>query len=633
MRSPPLSAAATLALSLTALGPLPAFDCEDVSPVSGEAITLELVTSGLDRPVDAQAPPGDTARLFVVEQRGRIRIVDLATDALLPTPFLDIQSKVTCCGERGLLGLAFHPDFASNGLFYVNYTRPVGATCAASPPPGCPSNAAAETVVARYQVTPPSGNEADPASEVILLSFCQPFSNHNAGQLQFGPLDGYLYVATGDGGDGGDPCNSGQRGESLLGKILRIDVDADDFPADPGRDYRIPPDNPFAAPADGVLDEIWALGVRNPWRFSFDPGAEDGTGRGDVYIADVGQGAWEEVNYRPASSAGGANYEWRVREGDHAFNAGTAFGPGTRAGPAYEYPHGNGALRGCSITGGVVYRGCRMPDLRGVYFFSDYCNGWVATLRIVGGEATDVRDRTADLNAGIAPDTLGSISAFGVDGRGETYLCDLGGEILRIVPAPSQNNPPTARILTEPDPPNLGIGGVPPELILDATSSDDGDGGSQGLSYLWETASGPGGETILSPTADRTTVELFALGTYVFRLTVDDGLDTDTAEVTVTVTAIGGGFRRGDSNGDGAVDIADGVFTLLYLFLGSNNLPCEDAADADDSGDLDISDAVSTFGYLFLGEAPPPAPGPLECGDDPTEDGLGCDDEGFCIPP
>ncbi|MGQ9588822.1 MAG: PQQ-dependent sugar dehydrogenase [Planctomycetota bacterium] len=609
-----------------------AADCAGVPAVAGEEITLELIASGLDRPVDVQAPPGDRGRLFIVEQRGRIRIFDLTAGALRPEPFLDIGSKVSCCGELGLLGLAFHPDFASNGLFYVNTTRPAGAVCTASPPPGCPSNRAAETVVARFQASPPEAGAADPDSELVLLAFCQPFSNHNAGQLRFGPLDGYLYVATGDGGDAGDPCNSGQRGDSLLGKILRIDVDSDAFPDDPLRNYAIPADNPFASPSDGVRDEIWALGLRNPWRFAFDAGAPDGSGRGDIYIGDVGQGSWEEIDYRPAAEAGGENYEWRVREGAHPFSAGTPFGPGARTGPVYEYPHGSGVFRGCSVTGGVVYRGCRMPDLSGAYFFADFCNGWVATFRISAGEVSDLRDRTADLRAGIAPAALGSVSAFGTDGLGEVYILDLGGRLFRVVPKPPPNHPPRARIATEPDPPVLSIGGVPPQLTLDGSASDDGDGGTQGLSFLWEATSGPGGEEIFEPEAARTTVRISVPGVYVFRLTVSDGLASDAAEVTVTVLRVGG-FRRADANGDGSLDISDGLFTLLALFAGTARIGCEDAADADDTGAIDISDAIFTFLYLFLGGPPPPAPGPFDCGDDPTEDALGCESQGACSPP
>ncbi|MEM7234075.1 MAG: PQQ-dependent sugar dehydrogenase, partial [Planctomycetota bacterium] len=235
--------------------------------------------------------------------------------------------------------------------------------------------------------------------------------------------DGYLYIATGDGGSGGDPCGSGQREESFLGKILRIDVDSESE----GKNYGIPADNPFVG-EDDILPEIWSLGLRNPWRFSFDPA------NGDMYIADVGQGAREEVSYQRGTSRGGENYEWKIREGSRSFQDGT-YGAGARQGPIYEYSHSSGALRGCSITGGVVYRGCRMPDLQGTYFFADYCSDWVATFRVEDGVATTPVNITAALNEGIAPDEVDDISAFGVDGRGEVYICDLGTKLFRIVPS------------------------------------------------------------------------------------------------------------------------------------------------------------------------------------------------------
>lgn len=513
MDLPKLSAALLAAFCLCrSAGAQP---CEGVPAVAGEAITLELVTSSLQDPVDATAPPGDTGRLFVVEQRGRIRVIDLADDSLAPTPFLDISSKVSCCGERGLLGLAFHPDYAANGFFYVNYTRSAGSVCSASPPPGCPDDSSVETVVARYSVSAEDPDVADPASEEVLLAFCQPFGNHNAGQVAFGPLDGYLYIATGDGGSGGDPCNSGQRTDTYLGKILRIDVDG-------GDPYAIPPDNPFVAEPD-VFDEIWALGLRNPWRFAFDRET------GDLYIADVGQGSWEEVDYQPASSSGGENYQWRRREGDHTYNAGTDLSVGNSTGPLFEYAHGGGFLGGCSITGGKVYRGCRMPDIHGTYFFADYCNNWVGSFRIESGEVVDLRDRTAELNAGIQPgDVVDEITAFGEDARGEVYICDQSSKLFRVVP--DESEPP------------------------------------------------------------------------------------------------GPQFLRGDTNSDGSIDISDGIRTLLRLFAGGVPAACEDALDADDNGVVEISDAVYTFGYLFLGSTPPPEPGPAACGEDPTEDDLGCEE-------
>lgn len=373
------------------------FNCVGVTPSNSDELRAELVLDNLTKPVDVQSPPGDIERLFIVEQRGLIRILDLATDNLLAANFLDITTPVDDGGEKGLLGLAFHPRYASNGFFYVNYTRSGGPT-------------GLETVIARYTVSAADRNLADAGSEMILLTFEQPFGNHNGGQVAFGPNDGYLYIASGDGGDGGDPGNRSQNPNSLLGKLLRLDVD---LPAP-----HVPPSNPFLGQVN-QRSEIWALGLRNPWRISFDPE------NGDLYVADVGQGDWEEINYQPAASTGGENYEWRVREGNHTFSGGTAYGPGTRVAPVLEYPHSGGSYNGCSITGGVVYRGCSMPALHGAYFFVDYCTDWIRTLRIEDGKVVDVMDRTAELNADVGGDPIDDISAFGVDGRGEVYLCDL----------------------------------------------------------------------------------------------------------------------------------------------------------------------------------------------------------------
>ncbi len=605
------------------------FNCSGVEEVPGDFITLELVNVGLLNPVDVGAPPGDAERLFVVEQAGRIRIIELSGDNLLMNPFLDIRSKVRSGGELGLLGLAFHPNYAENGYFFVYYTRNSGAICQTSPPPGCLNDIAAESVIARYQVTE-NPNTAAGDSEVVLLSFCQPFGNHNAGQIAFGPLDGHLYIATGDGGSGGDPCNSGQRTNSFLGKILRIDVDN---PSE-GRNYGIPSENPFTAQDDGILDEIWALGLRNPWRFSFDPET------GDLYIADVGQGAWEEVDYQPAMTPegetypGGDNYQWRQMEGNHTYSGATALTAGTPKGPVYEYPHGTGLFKGCSITGGHVYRGCRMPNLRGAYFFADYCNDWVGTFRIEEstngmGETVyavaDLRDRTAELNAGILQDRLDDISSFGVDGRGEMYICDLNDtELFRIVPVPPANNPPVAVIEITPPSGTVPLVEGKAEILLDGSSSDDGDGGTQTLSFEWSKVGDPGGDTILSPDQAQTTVEFTELGIYTYRLTVDDGADTDSAEIGITVSAPAGlEFLRGDSNGDVALDLSDGIKLLTALFLNRDlELACRDAADADDNGALEVTDVLHLLKYLFIGGDPPPPPGPSACGPDETPDDI-----------
>jgi hypothetical protein len=353
--------------------------------------TLQLVTSALSSPVYVTAPPGDMLRLFVVEQGGRVRV--LRRDTLLATPFLNLQGKVTGGGEQGLLSLAFHPQYATNRRFYVYFTDRSG-----------------DTRVVRYTVSAADTNVADSLSGDTVLAVDQPYSNHNGGLVLFGP-DGKLYVGLGDGGSGGDPDSNGQDKQALLGKILRLDVDA-------GAPYAIPPDNPLVGDPNARA-EIWAYGLRNPWRFSFDRQT------GDLYIADVGQEAWEEVNAAAAPAAGrGVNYGWNVMEGAHCYN--TACSMAGLTGPVLEYSHGEG----CSITGGYVYRGTRVSALAGHYLYSDYCTHFVRSFRYVGGQATDRRDRTTQLDPG------GSVSSFGEDGRGELYVVVHGGRLYRVVEAP-----------------------------------------------------------------------------------------------------------------------------------------------------------------------------------------------------
>jgi len=369
--------------------------CAGVAPVSGTSVRAERVASGLSRPLFVTAPPRDTTRVFIVEQGGTIRILKFG--ALLPTPFLDIATLVSGGSEQGLLGLAFHPSYADNGRFFVNYTDPAG-----------------DTVVAEYRVSS-NPDVADGGSREVLLQIDQPFSNHNGGQVSFGP-DGFLYIASGDGGSGGDPQDNGENVNTLLGKLLRIDVDN-------GATYVSPPTNPFSGATPG-LDEIWAYGLRNPWRFSFD------RLNGDLYVADVGQGSWEEVNWRPASSTGGENYGWDVMEGLHCFEPSTGCNQTGLTLPVLEYSHG----QGCSVTGGYVYRGCKMPDLAGTYFYADYCSAWVRTLTMSGGTATNLQDRTAELeSSGV---DINAITSFGEDARGEVYIVDQGGEVFKIVPGP-----------------------------------------------------------------------------------------------------------------------------------------------------------------------------------------------------
>jgi glucose/arabinose dehydrogenase len=370
-------------------------------------LTTELVASGLARPVFVTAPPGDKDRIFIVEQRsgstGRIRIVDRATGVLNPTPFLSIAGLSTG-SEQGLLGLAFHPDYANNGYFYVNYT------------------AGGFTYIERYTVSA-DPDVADATSATPIMQFAQPYTNHNGGWLAFGP-NGYLYIATGDGGSAGDPGDRAQDiTDQKLGKLLRIDVDADDFPADPTANYAIPPDNPFV----GVTgdDEIWAYGLRNPWRDSFD--AETG----DLWIADVGQSTWEEIDFQPADSAGGQNYGWRCYEGDAAYNTTGCAAADTMVFPIHTYSHDGGR---CSITGGYVYRGCEIPDLTGTYFFADYCSAQIWSFRYDGVTMSEFTERTAELDPPGSL-TIASVSSFGEDAFGELYICDLGGAVLKIVPA------------------------------------------------------------------------------------------------------------------------------------------------------------------------------------------------------
>jgi glucose/arabinose dehydrogenase len=358
---------------------------ESIPPLQSgpDALRLEVVVEGLDSPIGITNAGDGSGRLFVNEQVGRVRVID-ADGTLRAEPFVDLSSKIQAGGERGLLGLAFHPDYADNGRFFVHYSRAGDGA----------------HVVSELQADADLAS-ADPASEQVLLTLQDPFSNHNGGQLAFGP-DRYLYIGFGDGGSGGDPLGNGQNPNALFGKILRINVDG--APA-AGRPYALPPDNPFgpegSAPGQG-LPEIWATGLRNPWRFSFDRAL------GDLYIADVGQGEWEEINRQASDSSGGENYGWNEMEGRHCYG-----GDCDQAGfvkPIAEYSHSDG----CSVTGGYVYRGEAQPELAGVYIFADYCSGLVFTLQVDEGTITP----KVVLESGY------NVSAFGEDEAGEVYLAD-----------------------------------------------------------------------------------------------------------------------------------------------------------------------------------------------------------------
>ena len=347
-------------------------------------LTFALRSAGFSAPVHVTGARDGSGRLFVVERRGVIRV--LRGTQVEPKPFLNIRSRVLSAGgEQGLLSVAFPRDFATKRHFYVDYTAPGGGP-------------AGHTVVSRFGLL--ADGNANPASEEILLTVDQPFANHNGGQLAFGP-DGYLYIGMGDGGSAGDPANRAQDLRSRLGKILRIDAEA----SVPGK-LAIPPDNPFVGVAGD--DAVWAYGLRNPWRFSFDRAT------GDLYIGDVGQGSWEEVDFQPAGTRGGRNYGWNRMEGNHPYPPGAQPPPFATARPAAEYPHGANDSNGCSITGGFVSRGVRFPSLRGWYFFGDYCLGKVWALRRIAGKWASA----------LVADTPYQITTFGEDDAGNLYLTD-----------------------------------------------------------------------------------------------------------------------------------------------------------------------------------------------------------------
>ena len=379
------------------------------STANAQSLRTSRIATGLTRPLFVTHAPGDTSRIFIVEQgsggSARIKIYKPATGTVNASPFLTVTNVNTNGDEQGLLGLAFHPDYPDTPYFFINFTRTDGST-----------------VIRRYSVAPGNPDSADVGTSLQVMLQTQPQSNHNGGWIGFGPDDGYLYIALGDGGGAGDQgtghdplVGNGQSDATRLGKMLRIDVNT--VP------YSIPPDNPFVGQGS-PKEEFWAKGLRNPWRNSFDRLT------GDLMIADVGQNVWEEINFEPASDPGGRNYGWRKFEGYAIFNCPVPCDSSGMTRPIHVYSHGGGH---CSVTGGYVYRGSAIPDMWGKYFYADYCSDQIWTLCIVNGASTEVTNRTADLAPGGGL-VLDDITSFGEDAFGELYITDRDGEIWKILP-------------------------------------------------------------------------------------------------------------------------------------------------------------------------------------------------------
>ena len=370
-------------------------DQDSLPPLpSSDSLRLQPISTSLSSPVFMTAPANDTTRLFIVEQGGLIRIFDVAAGSLLAAPFLNITGIISSGGERGLLGMAFDPQYATNRQFYVFYT-----------------NTSGDIVIARYLRNATNPNLADSAPATPLLTVAHPtFANHNGGMLAFGP-DGCLYAGVGDGGGGGDPNNNGQNQFSLLGKLLRLDPST----GGPCSNVIL---NPFFL--GGGAQQVWSLGLRNPWRFSFDRQT------GDLYIGDVGQGAREEIDVAVAPNAGrGLNYGWRLMEGFLCFNPSNNCNSGGLTLPVLDYPHFSGA---CSVTGGYVYRGFVSPALQGTYFYADYCAGFVRSFRYQNGQPTEQMEWPLLSPPG------NFVTSFGEDAVGELYVMTQGGGLFKFIP-------------------------------------------------------------------------------------------------------------------------------------------------------------------------------------------------------
>lgn len=688
----PIEAIRTLSLILLLL----VMGVPEPVDAGGTPLSTRRIASGVARPVLVAAPQGDFERLFIVQQQGVIRVYDMVNAQLLTTPFLNINSIVgggtSGSDERGLLGLAFHPNYATNGFFYVYYT-----------------NNGSDTTVARYTASSSNPNVADTGSAQIVLTQNQPFTNHNGGMIAFGPNDGYLYIGLGDGGSANDPQGNSQNNNTRLGKMLRIDVDG-------GTPFSIPPDNPFTGPG-APLDEIWATGLRNPWRFSFD------NGTGDLYIADVGQFSWEEISIQPGTSPGGENYGWRCMEGNSCTGlSGCSCNAASLTDPKQVYNHSGGS---CSISGGNVYRGCAMPDMHGIYFYADWCSNQIWSFVWNGTSVTNFTTRTTELNPP-GSQSISGISGFGEDAYGEIYICDwAGGEIFKIVPANidtldtngnfivdscecSIGNTTDCNNNGEPDACDIASGleedcdddgipdscqtpaedcnsngiedscdiaagesdcdgdGVPDTCQLDTADCNDNgvhdvceiqagaviDCDFDNIPDVCELADGTAEDCNSNTLLDNCEIDLGIADDCNNNGSIDDceidagtvpdcnsnnipdscdiasGAETDSNSNGIPDNCETNSFRRGDTNSDGAINIADAVRTLGFLFNNEAAPSCLDTADCNDDGALDISDPVALLAYLF-GSLSLPAPGE-NCGADPTTDTLGCDSYGPC---
>lgn len=395
-RSVPLLIVAVLVLTAFMAVPGEASDPAQITAQSPVPFQLTEVASGFRRALYLTSPNDGTGRLFLVQQDGIIWVLDENYNRM-ETPFLDVSDRISQEAltedytERGLLGLAFAPDYAESGEFYINYTDRNG-----------------NTVLGRYTVSADDPHVADAGSEQVIMQVEQPYANHNGGHLAFGP-DGYLYMALGDGGSGGDPHGNGQNLGTLLGTIIRIDVEN----APEGETYGVPESNPFFDEFT-AKPEIWAWGLRNPWRFSFDRET------GDLYIADVGQNVYEEVNFQPADSPGGENYGWNAYEASHPFAGGGPAASDDLVMPVAEYDHSDGS---CSVTGGYVYRGPNVPELQGYYLYGDWCNGKMYWLN---------RDEAGTWQSGVALEGGPQIASFGEDAAGNLYLVGYNGSLYRF---------------------------------------------------------------------------------------------------------------------------------------------------------------------------------------------------------